>query len=71
MEIVDVYVSNLWFHGLLYFSWMEPSARMIHALLSFISYLFSGNSQKRNRYTSLVKDKWYREVNLLFFVNIN
>jgi len=24
MKTIDVYVFNLWFRGLLYFSWMEP-----------------------------------------------
>jgi len=47
MEIMDVYVFSLWFRGLLYFSWMTPSLRMIHARLSLIWYLCSGNSQKK------------------------
>jgi len=41
MEIVDVYVFNLCFHGLLCFSWMEPSARMIHARLSLIMLILA------------------------------
>jgi hypothetical protein len=43
---------------------MEPSARMKHARLSLIWFLFIGNSRKNGkRYILLVKDKWYREVN--------
>ena len=61
---MDAYVFSLWFRGLLYFSRMESSARMIHARLSLIWYLFSGNSRNKwEKYTLLVKDKWYREVN--------
>ena len=43
----------------IYFSWMEPSARIKHARLSLIWYLFSGNSRKINgtRYTLFVIDK--------------
>jgi hypothetical protein len=37
---MDVYVFNLYFHGLLYFSWMESSVRMIDSHLSLIWYLF-------------------------------
>jgi len=55
MDIMDVYVFSLWLHGLLYFSWMELSVRMIHTHLSLIWYLFSRNSQKkRERVHSVV-----------------
>ena len=51
MEIMDVYVFNLCFKGLLYFSWMEPSAGMIQARLLLILILISTEIHK--------KRKWY------------
>ena len=38
--------------------YMEPSARLRHARLSLILYLFSGHSRKNGKgYTLLIKDK--------------
>jgi hypothetical protein len=49
MEIMDVYVFNLCFDWLLYFSWIEPRAKMIHARLSLIWYLFEQKFTKKEK----------------------